>query len=61
MTSDFSDSRGIPYAPKPTACEVTCRRCGTPFEVMRLRRGQLKCPHCRAEQGNAISWRPIYK
>lgn len=58
----WSDSRGIPYAPRETRCEVTCRRCYGTFEVMRLRKGRLRCPHCGRIQGTTVEdvmWRKV--
>lgn len=50
------------YAPTETRCEVTCRRCYGTFEVMRLRKGRLRCPHCGRIQGTTIEdvmWRKV--
>jgi len=39
-------SRGVPFAPRKSACEVTCAHCHTSFRVMRLKKGHVLCPTC---------------
>lgn len=58
----MSITRGVSFEPHPTVCEVTCRWCGKPFEVMRLRHGRVRCPACHRPQGfckEDVNWRAV--